>query len=219
MSVLPSILLASNSPRRKELLGWTGLAFSVRAVDIDETVLEGESPSTYVSRLAFQKAQAAAKRTPGQLILAADTTVADGQEILGKPVDREDAKRMLLQLRGHVHWVHTALTLIDGDTGKSISELCTTPVEMREYTDAELERYLDTNDPLDKAGAYAIQHTEFHPVIHMTGCFASVIGLPLCHLVRGLRKLGADDLSAIPAACQKNLRYDCPVTQQILNEK
>ncbi len=218
MSVLPSILLASNSPRRKELLGWTGLVFSVRAVDIDETVLEGESPSTYVSRLALQKAQAAAERTPGQLILAADTTVADGAEILGKPVDREDAKRMLIQLRGHVHWVHTALTLIDAE-GKIISELCTTPVEMREYTDAELERYLDTNDPLDKAGAYAIQHVEFHPVVHMTGCYASVIGLPLCHLVRGLRKLGIDDLSAIPAACQKNLRYDCPVTQQILNEK
>lgn len=219
MSVLPPILLASNSPRRKELLGWTGLAFSVHPVDIDETVLEGENPSTYVSRLALQKAQAAAKRTPGEFILAADTTVADGDEILGKPVDREDAKRMLLQLRGHVHWVHTALTLIDAEKGKTISELCTTPVEMREYTDAELERYLDTNDPLDKAGAYAIQHTEFHPVINMTGCYASVIGLPLCHLVRGLRKLGAYDLSSIPATCQKNLRYDCPVTQQILNQK
>ena len=219
MSVLPSILLASNSPRRKELLGWTGLVFSVHAEDIDETVLEGESPCTYVSRLALQKAQAAAKRTPGKLILAADTTVADGDEILGKPVDREDAKRMLLQLRGHVHWVHTALTLIDAEKSESISELCTTPVEMREYTNAELERYLDTNDPLDKAGAYAIQHSEFHPVIHMSGCYASVIGLPLCHLVRGLRKLGADDLSAIPTACQKNLRYDCPVTRQILNQK
>lgn len=198
---------------------WTGVPFYIQAVDIDESVRDGEDPKAYVRRLAQQKAEAAARLNPAALVLAADTTVADGAEILGKPLDRADAKRMLLHLRGHVHRVYTAITLIDGASGRSVSELCETPVEMRDYADAEVEAYLDSGDPLDKAGAYAIQHAGFRPVIHMTGCFACVIGLPLCHLVRGLRKLGYDELSSVPITCQQNLRYDCPVTQQILHEQ
>ncbi len=198
-------------------MGWISLDFSVRAVDIDEMVLPAEDPKEYVARLSRSKAEASAKENPWRLILGADTTVADGNEILGKPLDRIDARRMLSQLRGRVHWVHTALTLIDGTNGRRVSELCSTPVEMRDYSDAEIETYLDTGDPMDKAGAYAIQHAGFHPVVNMAGCFASVIGLPLCHLVRGLRKLGYDGLDTVPVTCQQNLRYDCPVTQQILN--
>jgi len=200
-------------------MGWTRLAFSVQAVDIDESAGADEDPKAYVCRLALQKAVAAARQHPGRLVLAADTTVADGSEILGKPSDREDARRMLLQLRKRVHLVHTALTLIDEGGGKSISECCSTPVEMRDYSDAEIEAYLDTGDPMDKAGAYAIQHPGFRPVVNMAGCFACVIGLPLCHLVLGLRKLGYDDLNSVPFTCQQNLDYDCPVTQEILNQQ
>lgn len=219
MTVPPLIILASNSPRRKELLGWTGLDFTVQPADIDESILPAETPQAYVSRLALQKAQAASKYNPGRLVLAADTTVADQGQILGKPLNEEEAGRMLDQLRGHVHQVHTALALIDTASGRTVTELCTTPVEMREYTREEINDYIATGDPLDKAGAYAIQHAGFHPVVNMNGCFACVIGLPLCHLLRGMRELGFEPQSEIPQICQQNLKYDCPVTRDILEYK
>lgn len=212
----PFLLLASNSPRRKELMGWTRLAFDVKPADVDESVHPGEKPEAYVTRLALLKAETAVRRDPERLILAADTTVADGDDILGKPVDAADARRMLLQLRGHTHFVHTALVLVHGSHGARVTELCSTPVEMREYTEEEIDRYIQTGDPLDKAGAYAIQHAGFHPVKQMTGCYACVIGLPLCHLVRALRKSGFDAPSHVAETCQANLGYDCPVTRQIL---
>lgn len=213
------MILASNSPRRKELLGWTGLGFSVHPADIDESILPGETPQAYVSRLGLQKAQAASRQNPGSLVLAADTTVADQGQILGKPLNGEDAGQMLGRLRGHVHQVHTALALIDPASGRTVTEVCTTPVEMREYTREEIDDYVATGDPLDKAGAYAIQHAGFHPVINMNGCFACVIGLPLCHLLRGLRELGFEPQSDIPRTCQQNLQYHCPVTRHILEYK
>jgi MAF protein len=219
MTIPPFMILASNSPRRKELLGWTEMPFNVQPADIDESILPGESPRDYVTRLAAQKAQAAVLQNPGCLVLAADTTVVDRGEILGKPVDGKDAMRMLLQLRGRIHEVHTALVLVDPLTGKTQSELCTTPVEMRGYTMEELNDYVATGDPLDKAGAYGIQHAGFHPVVNMSGCYACVIGLPLCHLQRGLRRLGYQPPRELPEVCQRNLQYDCPVSRQILEYK
>ena len=200
-------------------MGWTGLAFAVQAADEDESVRNGEDPADYVSRLALQKAQAAAERNPGRLVLAADTTVEDRGEILGKPADGVDAKNMLRRLRGHTHYVHTAIALIDPVSGRTVTDLCTTPVEMRRYTDVEIDRYVESGDPLDKAGAYAIQHPGFHPVNRMTGCYASVMGLPLCHVMRALRKAGYEAPSSIPLTCQDNLRYDCPVSKQILEQE
>jgi MAF protein len=219
MAVFPLIILASNSPRRRELLGWTGLLFSVCPADIDETFLAGETPQEYVLRLAVQKAQVTAQCNANQWVLAADTTVVDEGEILGKPVDEADAVRMLKRLRGHVHAVHTGLALVDGTSGRMVSELCTTPVEMRSYEDDEIEAYVATGDPLDKAGAYAIQHAGFHPVVNMAGCFACVIGLPLCHLLRAMRALQVDPGVDLPRVCQAHLKYDCQVTQQVLDYK
>ena len=212
-----SIILASNSPRRKQILSWSGIAFTVRPADVDETVLPDESPTDYVQRLAISKAH----KTSGSagfkdLLLAADTTVADGKEILGKPADNEEAHLMLEKLRGRVHFVHTAIVIYAPAVGRMEQELCTTRVRMRHYTDEEIENYVKSGDSLDKAGAYGIQNTEFHPVDQIKGCFASVMGLPLCHLERTLRRMGYGERTNIPYTCQDQLAYNSPIYQRVL---
>jgi MAF protein len=214
---VPPIVLASNSPRRKEILGWTGLSFSTHPADIDETPISGEPAEEYVMRLAEQKAQVSSGFAPfNGLVLAADTTVADGDELMGKPVDLEDARRMLVRLRGRTHQVHTAVVVAIPSRGTKERVLCSTDVHMRKYTDQELQAYLDTGDPIDKAGAYAIQHSEFRPVIKFAGCFASVMGFPLCHFEWLLRHMGYGDRKEIPYICQEHLSYSCPIFQHVL---
>jgi predicted house-cleaning NTP pyrophosphatase (Maf/HAM1 superfamily) len=124
---------------------------------------------------------------------------------------------MLHKLRGRVHQVYTALAVRAPDTGDVFIDLCASNVPMRAYTPAEIEAYAATGDPLDKAGAYAIQHAGFHPVEGFGGCFASVMGLPLCHLTRTLRKIGITPQVDVPKACQSHLGYACPVFQSVLN--
>jgi septum formation protein len=210
-------ILASNSPRRKELLGLFQQPFQVAPADVDETEYPGEAPGTYVCRLAKTKAQVVAERFPvAGLIIAADTTVADGEEILGKPVDQADASRMLQQLRGRNHQVYTAIALMVPEKGILAQELCLSQVPMRNYSDEEIEVYIQTNDPMDKAGAYAIQHKGFHPVEDFKGCFASVMGFPACHLARSLKKIGLMPAIKIDFACQQYLDYDCPIAQLVL---
>ncbi len=223
-----SLVLASNSPRRKELLSLGGWTFHIDPAGVDERELPGETPAAYVLRLAEAKARACADPArPGQIMVGADTTVVDGTKILGKPADAAEAVRMLKQLRGRIHQVYTAIALYiprsndfsrsdRNRSGTLLTDLCVTDVPMRNYTDAEIDAYVATGDPLDKAGAYAIQHAGFHPVERLSGCYASVMGLPLCHLTRSLRKLGVEPQTDISAACQAHLGYDCPVTKAIL---
>jgi MAF protein len=210
-----NLILASNSPRRRELISLFGWPFTVLPADIDESRKADESPIDYVRRLACEKAQAIAARETG-LVIAADTIVADGNELLGKPVDEDDARRMLGQLRGRTHQVYTGIAVINTETGESVDDVCRTDVPMRQYSDEEIEQYIATRDPMDKAGAYAIQHPGFHPVEGLAGCYASVMGLPLCHLMAGLRKLGFQPVADLPARCQAWLAYDCPVFSSIL---
>jgi MAF protein len=213
----PLIVLASNSPRRREILSWTGDEFSRATAEIDETPLPGETPEDYVLRLAREKARVSANQAPFDgLVLAADTTVADLGKIIGKPADREDARRILLQLRNRTHDVHTAIVLVNPSKGISREDLCSTRVKMRAYSDEEIEGYLDSGDPMDKAGAYGIQNESFNPVAKMTGCFASVMGLPLCHLERMLRKLGYKAHEEVPFRCQNELAYTCPIFKRVL---
>lgn len=215
---IPEIVLASNSPRRKEILGWTGLRFSTHAADIDEKPIPGESPLDHVMRLAELKGRACANFAPfNGLVLSADTIVVDNDEILGKPKDVEDARRMLRQLRGRMHSVHTAIMLMVPSKGIMHTATCSTPVHMRRYTDEEIDAYISTGDPLDKAGAYAIQHPQFRPVVKFAGCYASVMGLPLCHVERTLRKMGFGDRREIPYQCQNALSYACPIYKLVLN--
>ena len=211
------ILLASNSPRRRELMALGDWNFSITVTNVDETQRPGEAPGDYVLRLAEDKARAAAPRaSSGELIIAADTTVVDGSSVLGKPADAEEAVAMLRQLRGHRHQVYTGLAVLDSSTGNLLKDLCVTDVPMRNYSDAEIARYVETGDPLDKAGAYAIQHDQFHPVAGLTGCFASVMGLPLCHLLRLLERLDMPIDPDVPTRCQHHLNYPCPVSVAIL---
>lgn len=218
------LYLASNSPRRRELLTLLGREFTRLAAQVDETPLPDEDGAEYVRRIANAKALAAAKQPNVRgLIITADTAVVDGYgrdraEILGKPRDFKDAAVMLRALRGHAHQVFTAITVLATQSGTILADLCKTDVLMRNYTDQEIDAYVATGDPMDKAGAYAIQHAGFHPVDNLDGCFANVMGLPMCHLVRNMAHLGMVLAVDAPRACQTALGYDCPVFATILNE-
>lgn len=195
--------------------GWTFLS---RPADVDESQYPGEAPGIYVLRLAESKARACSElpRTDS-IILAADTTVADGKAILGKPKDTLHAMEMLRNLRGHTHQVYTAIALLRPSDGRLVTDLCVTDVPMREYRDDEIEAYVATGDPLDKAGAYAIQNAGFHPVEGMCGCYASVMGLPLCHLTRSLHKLDVVPRNETASKCQSTLGYACPISSAVLS--
>jgi MAF protein len=185
---------------------------------VDESQQPGESPSAYVLRLAQAKARAVAVNChPGQIVIGADTAVVDGGAILGKPRDAAEASSMLMRLRGHTHQVYTGLAALRIHDGRLLTDLCTTDVPMRMYGDEEIRAYVSTGDPLDKAGAYAIQHPDFQPVENMNGCYASVMGFPLCHLVRLLRRFDITPAADVPAGCQKFLQYECPVSRSILS--
>jgi septum formation protein len=212
-----SLLLASASPRRRQLIQLGHWKISTAPSNVDESERAGELPADYVKRLAEAKARAAAPAAgPDQIILAADTTVVNGGEILGKPEEAGQARSMLMSLRGHTHQVFTALALLRMRDGKLLTELCITDVPMRNYSEAEIEAYVQSGDPLDKAGAYGIQHAGFHPVENMRGCYASVMGLPMCHLVRALTQFDVQPLADVPAGCQALLAYACPVSNAIL---
>jgi septum formation protein len=211
------LVLASASPRRKQLLGLGNWAFTVVVPDVDESLQAAESPKEYVLRLAREKALAVTGQAGADhIVIAADTAVIDGPEILGKPRDKEDAERMLRQLRGRTHQVYTGLAVLRVRDGKMFVELCVTDVPMRSYSNEEISAYIGTGDPLDKAGAYAIQHPQFHPVESMHGCYASVMGLPMCHVLRTLQKFDVQPQADVPAACQSLLSYECPVSRSIL---
>lgn len=213
------LLLASNSPRRRKLLALGGWEFDSTPSEIDESVLPAETPAAYVVRLAGEKVLASrGAAAPGQIVIGSDTTVVIDGDILGKPADGTEAAAMLRRLRGRGHQVYTGIAALEPATGRMVTDLCITDVPMRAYTDDEISAYVATGDPLDKAGAYAIQHPGFQPVAGMAGCYASVMGLPLCHLTRMLRQFGTLPRSDLPGECQAFLSYDCPVYTEILEE-
>ena len=186
-------ILASSSPRRRELLAQLGLRFEIIKPDIDESRRTAEDLVVCAERLSREKAEAAAQLVDGgpALIISADTIVMDGGALLGKPLDADDARRMLRRLRGRTHDVVTAFTLYRaGDQPRAITCHARTVVHMRDYSDAEIEAYVSSGDPLDKAGAYAIQNEAFRPVARIEGSYSNVVGLPLDELRASLRELG-----------------------------
>ena len=233
------LVLASNSPRRKQLLALGGWDFTVVAPQVDERLFPGELPQIYVRRLAESKARAARQLLAGDvpamtgliqgysqetIILAADTTVVhqaapdQSYEILGKPADAAEAEAMLRQLRGRVHQVFTGLVVLRASEAELLSEVVATDVWMREYSDEEMLAYIATADPLDKAGAYAIQHATFRPVQNLQGCYANVMGLPVCHAARLLAQFGCPPASDIVQGCQQALEFTCPVFLKAMAE-
>jgi len=212
------LILASASPRRRQLLTLLGLRFVVKAADIDETPFPGEAPTEMVLRVAQAKAYAIPTVRRDELVIAADTTVVLEGQVLGKPVDADDAVRMLRRLRNRPHLVYTGLAVWHPASRCMITELGESVVWMRDYTDAEIDAYVATGDPMDKAGAYAIQHSGFDPVTRVDGCWLNVMGLPLCHLRRALCRFGIEVPSDVPGTCDAFNQSKCEAFAEILTQ-
>jgi septum formation protein len=182
------VILASQSPRRRELLTLVGITHDVRPADIDETYLPGERPGEHAERLARRKAEVIAAREPGALVIGSDTIVVVDGDVLGKPVDERDAARMLARLGGRSHTVITALAVAwRGETHSAVEEV---GVTFHPLTAAEIAAYIGTGEPMDKAGAYGIQGYGATLVARVDGDYFAVMGLSLQLLIRVLRSLG-----------------------------
>ena len=199
---MKKLILASSSPRRAEVLRNAGIEFEVRPADIDETRRPGEPAGDYVQRLALEKARAAVNSETGAkdfIVIGADTVVVNRGEILLKPDSPEDARRMLRQLSGGVHEVHTGLAVIrmPQKIERVIEEV--TSVHFAKLSDAEIDAYIATGEPFDKAGAYGIQSLGGRYVTLVEGCYFNVMGMPLARLWATLKEFGwsADGPSAM----------------------
>ena len=180
------LVLASASPRRAELLRAAGIDFDVIPASADESIVTGESPGDYVSRLADMKARAVHGQVPGRRVLAADTAVVVDSHILGKPLDSDDAKRMLRLLSGRAHEVLTAVALIRQDR-TSVRRMAATTVEFARLAEPEIEWYVASGEPMDKAGAYAVQGLASRFVTRIEGSYSNVVGLPISLVYQMLR--------------------------------
>lgn len=185
------IILASASPRRSELLESAGIAFEVVPGEIDETPLPGELPADHVQRLSREKVVDVAERTEGRFFIGADTIVVCDGEIMGKPKDGADAFRMLRKLSGGPHEVITGFTVYDKIRDGFLTAAVVTKVYFKSLSDEEIDTYIATGCPFDKAGAYAIQGGAAYMVRKIDGSYSNVVGLPLCEVVEALQRMGA----------------------------
>ena len=183
------LILASQSPRRKELLGFFRLPFTVRVADIDETMTPGASAYAEVARVSHLKALAV-PREPEDVVVAADTIVVCGDRVLGKPKSTEEAIEMLTLLSGRDHQVMTGYTVLRDDVFETVTEV--TDIHFRELTKREIERYVATGEPMDKAGSYGIQGGAALFCSHMVGDYYNVMGLPVCRLGQTLRRIAPE---------------------------
>ena len=204
------LILASSSPRRRQLLRQTGASFEVIQPQIDESHRPGESLTAYAERLSRQKAESVIAMLGDEpaLVISADTIVVrtaepvgtnNSGELLGKPGDADEARQMLKRLRNRKHQVYTAFTLCQTAPPQTVTAHVCTDVYMRDYSDAEIEAYIASRDPFDKAGGYAIQNQAFHPVARIKGSYTNVVGLPLDELQAALTQLGFP----LPAAARQ----------------
>ena len=184
------VILASQSPRRRDLLTLIGVPHEVRPADIDETVLPGERPAPHAERLARGKALAIASAEPDALTIGSDTIVVVDGDILGKPADRDEARRMLRRLSGREHVVFTAVAVADG--GRVASGVEEVTVRFRALGDDEIDAYVATGEPMDKAGAYGIQGYGATIVQGIDGDYFAVMGLALGRMVRLMAELGIE---------------------------
>ena len=193
---LTPLVLASSSPRRSEILTAVGWPFETRPAGVDETRRAGEPAEDFVRRLAREKAEAVAQSLLFGLVLGADTTVVVDGEILEKPSDKDDARRMLRRLSGRWHEVLTGVALVRAETGRSTSGVARTRVRFAELSEEEVGRYVETGEPLDKAGAYAVQGRAAPFIESIEGEYWNVVGLPVrlvYELARDFRTDGARD--------------------------
>lgn len=191
------IILASNSPRRRELLSQIGIPFTVIPAHVDENIRQGEAPESYASRLALEKAREVGRRVGDGLIIAADTIVVLNDMILGKPSGPEEAEEMLARLSGTMHRVITGLAVVDAPTGRSAVYTAMTRVWFRDLSQEDIRAYVSSGEPLDKAGAYGIQERGALFVEKIEGCYFNVVGLPLALLAEVLKEFKINILREI----------------------
>jgi septum formation protein len=198
------LILASVSPRRRELLRQCGIDCEVHSANVEETRREGETPEAMALRLAREKAHAAQGGLKGSdaWILAADTVVADGPAVLGKPREAAMAGEYLRRLRGREHRVITGVCLWHPPDDEEFTAVEVTAVRMREYSPAEMAAYLKSGDGMDKAGGYAIQDPSFQPVEFIAGCYTNVVGFPVCRVFDLLMRTGWTPLRPLPEGCR-----------------
>ena len=187
---IKSFILASESPRRRQLLSRAGFDFSTVPSKIDESNVSRGSPEKTTRQLAETKAKAVAKDYPGDWVLGADTVVAVSGQILGKPASDKDARRMLNQLSGQSHRVFSGYAIFHHDRKYLFSESVGTTVQFKTLTPGEIEWYLATNEPFDKAGAYAIQGKGAWMISRINGSYTNVVGLPMREVVHALARVG-----------------------------
>lgn len=205
----PALILASGSPRRVELLSSFDLPFAVRTSGVPEDVDDESDVGAMTIHLAERKASAVAAGLDSGLVIGADTTVALDQLVLNKPLDEADAVRMLRLLRGRAHHVWTGIAVIDAASGRRETGAVRSVVRMRAYSDDEIGAYVATGEPLDKAGAYAIQGGAGVFVERIDGCYANVVGLPLCKLAALLSRFGVQPATLDPL-CRLPDNSPCP---------
>jgi len=200
MACVVRLVLASASPRRRELIAHLGLPFEAAVSGVDETVQAGEPPEALARRLAEAKATEVTATYPSAVVLAADTIVVLDGAVLNKPVDADDARSMLTRLRDREHVVITAVAI--AKDGEVRVEAPSSQVTMRPYTDTEVETWIASGGPFDKAGAYAVQDPAFAPVARIDGCYCNVMGLPLWTTLRMLHNAGIEAQDAgMPDRC------------------
>lgn len=187
----PAFILASASPRRQELLGNLGFRFAILPSGVSESFSPGETPRAHALRLSLEKSRFVAARHPGKWVLGADTVVVVGGEILGKPRTPGEARDMLRKLSGKGHRVITGFALVRNDEPPAVSRAVETLVVFRNIPEDELEWYVRTPEPYDKAGAYAAQGLAAAFIGEIHGSYTNVVGLPLCEVVSALKQVGA----------------------------
>lgn len=198
-SPTPQLILASQSPRRRTLLEQAGLTFSVIPSTFDENSIPLEEPAAYVSSLALAKADEVARQYPDSWVIGADTIVTIGKTVLGKPATPSDARQMLERLSGQCHFVHTGYAIVCKNKGLCIGDALKTSVQVKELTSGEIDWYITTGEPFDKAGSYAIQGLGTFLVRRIDGSYTNVVGLPVCEVIETLIRLEVVRLDATSA--------------------
>lgn len=216
----PDIILGSQSPRRQQLISLLGLAVSCRSVDADEESITDVNPAQNVVKTAALKTKILLRQLSPPppthtLLITADTTVALDGLMLNKPATPAEAYSMLTAMGNRTHEVHTGYVITDLQSRQQIQGVHTAVVTMRNYSHEEIKAYIATGDPMDKAGAYAIQHPRFRPVARLDGCFLSVMGLPLCDLMLALQTMAVAWPKALTAVEQAHRQMTCPIFPKI----
>jgi 23S rRNA (uracil1939-C5)-methyltransferase len=210
-SATPPLVLASGSPRRRELMAELGLDFIVKPSNAPEEPLDGETAEDMVRRLSVDKAMVVAGNMTDGYVIGADSTVVLEGRSIGKPEDEDDARRMLRELRGTEHQVTTGLTVVDAASGQYLTDHMTAEIVMRDFTDEEMEASISSGTPMDKAGAYAVQDTIFRPATLQGGCYTNVVGLPLCRMLEMLQELGYQPPADLPVPVAGQCLGFCPL--------